>query len=231
MTMPSQQPAEGDPACETPSRVAPLGRPSPYGDPAAIDGLGGVAAPLLGGFSLALIGLVGQVPQNIRWPDLALLLLSLTAVAMLAAVQFTYRARRFAATPADAAGWHPDFADSPERRDRVYAEIRANRIAHRVWSARARLFYNAGVCLLLLGLAVTLVPPEMPHVIRIVTVALVLLGFAGELVLIGGGWLLAGRLGGRLPHRVQLAAWWLTSADPLTRPETTQTPHPIPRSP
>jgi hypothetical protein len=38
--------------------------------------MGGIAAPLLAGFSLTLLGLVIQVEDELRWPDLALLLLS-----------------------------------------------------------------------------------------------------------------------------------------------------------
>lgn len=218
VTVARAQPAS-DPAAGASRPVPPLGRPSPYGEPAAVDSLGGIAAPLLAGFSLALIGLVAQAPQSSRWPDLALLLLAGTTVVMLASVQFAFRARRFAVTPAEAAGWHPDFPDDPERQERVYAEIRAHRRAHRVWSQRARLAYNTGVCLLLLGLATTLLPAGRPSALRLSTVVLVLLALVGELTLLACGWLHGNRYRWRLPYRLSLAAWWLASADPLARPE------------
>jgi MFS family permease len=145
------------PAAE-PARQLWAARPTPYGAPAAVEGLGGIVAPLLAGFSLTLLGLVVQAEDDLRWPDLALLLLSLAVVLLVLVVQFAFRARQHATTPAQAKEWWPDFDHDPERQQRVYQELAVYAACHAWWTTRARALYNTAVCVLLLGLAVVLVP-------------------------------------------------------------------------
>ncbi|MFE5718735.1 hypothetical protein [Streptomyces erythrochromogenes] len=180
--------------------------------------MGSVAAPLLAGFSLTLLGLILQVQQHVRWPDLALLLLGLPVVAFLGSLQYAMRAQEFDVTPADASLWHPDLATSAERRDLVHEEIRAHRAAHVRWAARARTLYNFGICFLLAGLAVMLVPPGTPTPVRWAAVGVVLAGLLGELGLMFAGWCLNGPLRDRLPAPLARFLWWIASADPLVRP-------------
>jgi hypothetical protein len=61
----------------TPSR-SPWDVPYPYGQSAAIDSMGGIAAPLLAGFLVTLAVFVMSTPQTFRWvePTLALLLVA-----------------------------------------------------------------------------------------------------------------------------------------------------------
>jgi hypothetical protein len=176
-------------------RYVPI--PYPYGVQAAADGLGGVAAPMLAGFAVALLGLVLQVERDLRWAGLSLLLFAAAAVLFLQVVQFHARARAFASSPKQALDWYDD-ADDPERVRRVRAELRQHDAAWRFWIRRARLCYNAGVVVLLCGSAVILVPArnESFGVFRIAAIVVVLAGAFYETLTMINGWL--GRLD-RLP--------------------------------
>jgi len=132
--------------------------PDPYGAYAAVDGLGGVASPLLAGFAVTLIALVVQIEERLRWPNAGLAVLALAMVLFLQVVQLNARAKGYAVTPAQAAEWYDDMAD-PDRRAVVRWELRHH---HDAWSAlvrRARFRYNVGILALLAGTAGMLVPP------------------------------------------------------------------------
>jgi hypothetical protein len=201
-----------------PRRTPPLGRPSPYGEPAAIEGMGGVAAPLLAGFSIALLGLVLQIESHLRWPNLALLLLASAGVMLLTAVQYAYRARRYVTTPSEAADWYPEFDQDPPRQASVYEELRAHHDAHLFWARRARTTYNLAIGVLLLGLAVALVPKATVQPLRSAAIVAVLLGLLLEILQLVAGWLIALGRPDRLPFWLARAAWWASSGDPLLRP-------------
>lgn len=64
------------PGSSGPRDWSPWSVPKPYGAPAALQSAGTVAAPLLAGFSFALVGLVLTSPERIRWPDATLVLLT-----------------------------------------------------------------------------------------------------------------------------------------------------------
>jgi hypothetical protein len=196
-------------------------RPTPYGAPAAVEGMGGIVAPLLAGFSLALLGLVIQAEDDLRWPNLALLLLSVAIVLLVLVVQFAFRARQYAATPSQAKDWWPDFDHNPERQQRVYEELSVYLACHRWWTTRARALYNTAIGVLLLGLAVVLVPKHPIGPLRAAAIAAVLAGLVMEVLLLVGGWLLAPPRAGlreRLPGWVARLAWWLASGNPLVKP-------------
>jgi hypothetical protein len=182
--------------------------------------MGTVVAPLLAGFSITLLGIVVQYDKALRWPDLALLLLATASVLLLSVVQFTYRAHRYATIPNEAKSWYPEIERDRAQRDRVYEELRNHRACHQFWAGRARRLYNVAICVLLLGISVVLVPSSPMGPLRVAAAGVVLLGLAGELLLLTAGWLLApGRRGRRGRRgRVARAAWWLASGDPLTRP-------------
>jgi hypothetical protein len=196
-------------------------RPTPYGVPAAVEGMGGIVAPLLAGFSLALLGLVIQVEDDLRWPDLALLLLAIAIVLLVLVIQFAFRARQYAATPSQVKEWWPDFDHNPERQQRVYEELGVYLACHRWWTARARALYNTAIGVLLLGLAVVLVPKHPIGPLRAAAIVAVLAGLSAETVLLAAGWLLGqpqARLRERLPGWVARLAWWLGSGNPLLKP-------------
>lgn len=128
----------------------------------SIQAAGTVAAPLLAGASFTLVALVLQAPTPFgRWQDAALLLLVAAGLAQVFAVQSVIWTRRYMATPDDLRQWFPDdFTGHGERPtawirqlQRFYDE-RARR-----WAARTRAWINAGITLLLAGIAVGVVPP------------------------------------------------------------------------
>ena len=57
------------------------------------------AAPLLGGFSIALIGVVAQATDHFRWPGVALLLLACASIAFIICVQTAFWARQYLVRP------------------------------------------------------------------------------------------------------------------------------------
>src|SRR3954452_12145240 len=84
-------------------------RPTLYGEPAAVDMISTIAAPVLAGFTVALIGVVAQAPANFRWPGIALLLLLLTAVLFVMCLQCGFWARQYLVSRDEAASWFDDF--------------------------------------------------------------------------------------------------------------------------
>lgn len=160
----------------------PPAPPDPYGAFAAVDGLGGVASPLLAGFAVTLIALVIQVEAHLRWPNAVLVLLGLAAVLFLQVVQLNARAKGYAVTPAQAREWYADFA-SPERQKVVHWELRHHYAcwAHLVRRTRTR--YNLGVLVLLTGIAIMLVPRGKGlDAVRISAIAVIALGALVEVL-------------------------------------------------
>jgi hypothetical protein len=147
-----------------PSVVAPLKNtwnyPVPYGGPAAIEGMGLIAAPLLAGFSMALVVLVIDKYNELRFPDWALLLLVLAAVLLIMSVQFTFSARSYFVTPDQLKEWWPDLGDERRWKQQRPAQWRYYD-RYQMWAGRARRSYNAAIMVLLLAISVVLVPkPE-----------------------------------------------------------------------
>ncbi len=157
--------------------------PAPYGAPAAVEAMASVAAPLLAGFSLALIGLVLPSQKLLRWPELALFLLVLSALLLLAAVQHGFWARQYIATPSDLSQWWPDLDESEERLLMVRREQWSYQTIYTVYAGRARAAYRLGILALLAAVAVVVVPDrplgEVPAG-RLAVVGLAVFGFLLE---------------------------------------------------
>jgi MFS family permease len=153
--------------------------PYPYGDAAAIDSMGAVAAPLLAGFSVTLAALVLSAPSHFRWVSVTLVLLVIAALALIMALQFAFRARQFVVSPAEIEQWWPDAA-SPERRQMLRREQREHRAEYTTWSNSARHAYNTGILFFVAGLTSALVRPGPISNGRLTAIALALLGVVGE---------------------------------------------------
>ncbi|MGH3680831.1 MAG: hypothetical protein ACRDT2_11370 [Natronosporangium sp.] len=186
--------------------------PNPYGAFAAVDGLGGTAAPLLAGFSITLMVLVIELAATLRWPDLALVLLGAAVVMFLQVVQLNARARGYAVTPAQVREWYPDF-DHPDRQAIVVRELRHHRACWVYLVRRTRLRYNLGILALLCAIAAVLVPRGDVGGWRLAAIAMVLVGVGLELLEIVDGQLRRGRgrQAGGWPRR---SLRWLAPADP-----------------
>jgi hypothetical protein len=98
-----------------------------------IRSVGDVAAPLLAGFSLASVITVTAAADQFRWPGGVILLLTIAAVALIAAVETTRRGVR---------GYVPSWGSPrPE-----------------AWRRRTWAMYHLGIIALLGGLGLALVP-------------------------------------------------------------------------
>ena len=141
-------------------------RPSPYGAPDSVQASGTVAAPLLAGFTITLMGLVVDTSNNgIRHRDTALLVLMAAVAFLLAAIQCAYSARRYMVLPDELTSWWPAVNDPENRgRDSLLRQLQDEQFAHRLlqtqWADRFRFTYHMGIVLMLAGLAVVLIPPS-----------------------------------------------------------------------
>src|ERR1700678_3435041 len=121
---------------------------------------GTVAAPLLAGASFTLVVLVLQSSAPFgRWQDLALLLFVTAGLAQVFAVQSVIWTRRYMVTPDELRAWFPeDFTDG-ERPTPWLLNVQADADeSARTWANRTRMWINAGLSLLLAGIAVGVVP-------------------------------------------------------------------------
>jgi MFS family permease len=119
--------------------------------------MGGVAAPLLAGFAVTLAGLVITAPKHFRWQNATLVFLSLAAFALVAALQFTFRARQFAVTPREMADWWPD-AYGEYRQEELRWELREHRREYKKWANLARYAYNFGLLAFAAGFTCAIIP-------------------------------------------------------------------------
>jgi hypothetical protein len=166
----------------------------PYGRPAAIENVGVAAAPLLAGFSFALVGLILQienVERKVAEPNIALAMLVAAGLLLVNAVQCAFNARQYH-VPADE--WQSLVELFPEGRRRN--QLWENQVKwvkmQAKWVARTRRLYNLGVLVLFAGVATTLLPPGPVTEIdepRLVAVGLAVGGLIIEFV-----WVLSGEL-------------------------------------
>jgi hypothetical protein len=120
------------------------------------DGLGTmatIAAPMLAGFTIALAGVVAQAADKFRWPGVALLLLTISAVLLVTSVQAGFWSQRPVAL------WRITF-----------------------WRIAAARTYAAGIVVLFLGLSAVLVPPDISNAWRWAAASIALLAAVGETI-------------------------------------------------
>jgi hypothetical protein len=179
----------GDPTNLDPRRYVPrTGRnvwalPNPVGYLESIQSAGSVAAPLLAGASFTLVALVLQSATPFgRWQDLALLFLIAAGLAQIFAVQSVIWTRRYMVTPDELRQWYPDdFTPGGERPTQWLLNVQGdNDQAARRWANRTRGWINAGISLLLAGIAVGVVPPGHVSPMRWVVVTVAWIGVAVE---------------------------------------------------
>jgi hypothetical protein len=157
-------------------------RPAPFGHPAAIESLASIAAPLLAGFSITLIAVVGQAPQEFRWPGITMTILAAAASVLVWSVQCGFWTRQYAVSRADVYDWFGDFKNDPGLEADIQAEqIKGGRL-YRGWERRTRRSYAAGILLLLAGVATCVAPPQ-PGKKTGVTVAQPFLRWVGVVVI------------------------------------------------
>ena len=113
----------------------------------------GVAAPLLAGFSLSLIGVLAQLPENsgVRWKDWAFLILLLAGLLYLGSMHFALNAAHLRVSDDQL----KEVCDSNAQYEALKA---AYRHAHEEDDVRASAAFTVACTLLIGGVTVILVP-------------------------------------------------------------------------
>jgi hypothetical protein len=132
-------------------------RPVLFGEPAAIEVMSTIAAPLLAGFSITLLGVVAQAAANFRWPGIAMVLLLISAALLIMCVQCGFWARQYVVSREEASVWFADFAES-SRQEQVRLEQVAFAKVYEGWARRAKRLYRFALLALLASLLVVLLP-------------------------------------------------------------------------
>ena len=133
-------------------------RPANVGRAEEVKGFGGVVSPLVAGFSLAAIAQV--VSSNTPPPraDWAIVAFTVTAAALLLAVQFSFLFVRHSATPEERLIWHPEARvhRATLERERI-KQAKDHQIAQ-TYYARATICFNVGIVGFFAGLVMLVVP-------------------------------------------------------------------------
>jgi Trypsin-co-occurring domain 2 len=130
--------------------------PTPLGRGKAIEGMAGIAAPLLAGFSITLIGVIAGDPSHFRWPGAALAMLVITSSLLIGTVQCGFRARQFLYSAGDWRDWRPDLYGP--HRDSLAGQQEEEYLQWQSWERRAGWAYNIAICSLAVSLALTVAP-------------------------------------------------------------------------
>jgi hypothetical protein len=191
--------------------------PNPYGLFATAEGLGGIAAPLLAGFAVTMVGLVVQIADQLRWPDESLTLLGAAAVLLLQVVQLSARARGYAVTPAQAREWYSDIEQNPDRARVVNWELRHHMACWRALVRQARIRYNLAIVLLLSGVAVLLIPKKTADLtpMRGLAIAVIVIGVLIEAAAIGADWARSAPAGSIWSKIPPLPRWVVPTVPPV----------------
>jgi hypothetical protein len=133
-------------------------RRRPINYPKQTEMAGGIAAPLLAGFSLTTVTQL-VIGQDHPWLfQYAIAMFVIAAVLLVNTVQFSATALGYAATPSDRLDYNPEAALVPDilrivrKRQWEEMELRAK------YSSRASLCYNYGLLAFLAGLGLIIVP-------------------------------------------------------------------------
>ena len=158
--------------------------PTPYGAPAATESLSTIAAPLLGGFSVAVASLVISASDKFRLFSISLLLLAVAFVLLVLCVQCGFWSRYYFVKPDEDVAWWPDYDSNVDRQAMVHSEQQEWYVLYRIWAARSRKTYSLGIVAFLLGLSMALVPSGTgwQAVVQWITVGIVGLAAIGEAI-------------------------------------------------
>jgi hypothetical protein len=133
-------------------------RPVYLGRPAASEAIAAVAAPLLAGFSVTLIGVVAQDADKFLLPGVAMCFLALAAIFFLVALQSGFQARLYLTTPGDVDEWNPGYAQNNATTAVEMAKQNQASKGFVAWNLRSKRYYGFGLLSLLVGVAATLAP-------------------------------------------------------------------------
>ncbi|MDQ1022615.1 cell division protein FtsW (lipid II flippase) [Streptomyces umbrinus] len=134
------------------------GRPRLIGEPHAAEQAQFIAAPLLAGAAVALIGVLAADGARFRWPGPAILCFTAAAICLIGSIQLAFRARRHLYSPAELYDWWK--GQTPPEQEVLVEEQQRNFELWLRWTNRAGTAYNLGVTALGVGAVGLLAPPE-----------------------------------------------------------------------
>jgi hypothetical protein len=175
--------ATGTPLDRTGVPANTWGPPTPIGYHAALQSVGGIAAPLLAGFSFTMTSVLLTASSHpLRWLNVALALFVAAGLVLIFAVQSAVWLQSYAAKPSDYMDWYPQnvFGSSPDS-TLVKKQIDDFGKAGK-WAKRTRRLYNLGILLLLGAITTAVVPPGSISLERAVVIGIGAVGFLVELV-------------------------------------------------
>lgn len=120
-----------------------------------LGGVASIAAPLLAAGSLAVIGVIIQEPDSLRFPTLALAILATAATALVLSVSASVWAAYYDVTPP---GDALVTMTAPRMTHREYYDALNAYAAYRFWVQVTRKAYHVGLYSLWIGLGIALVP-------------------------------------------------------------------------
>ncbi|WP_326655651.1 hypothetical protein [Streptomyces sp. NBC_01750] len=124
----------------------------------AIESVSTVAAPLLAGGAVAMLGVLAADADKFRWPGPSLLLLALAAISLVACVQWGFRARTFLYSVSEAEE-HYDGTLSADERELWMQRSHEDLIRWRRGTGLAALCYNLGLVAFGAGISLAVAPP------------------------------------------------------------------------
>jgi hypothetical protein len=125
-----------------------------------IEGLAGIAAPVLAGFCLALIGVIAQAPSQFRWPGATLIVLMTPIFCLLYAVRAGYLARAYLYGADALKEYFAENGISPELTKQALPRAQRRLLGGYKKASRLTLLaYGAGISALWVCIAMTVAPP------------------------------------------------------------------------
>jgi hypothetical protein len=116
-----------------------------------MEGIVSITAPVLAGFSLALVGIIAQDPAHFRWPGATLVALIVTIFCMIDTIRIWAATRN---TPE-----MESFSDSSLSAADLILEQGRNRVRYRKRVLGISLRWGVGICSLWACIAMTAAPP------------------------------------------------------------------------
>jgi len=184
----------------------------------AIQITGTMVAPILAGFTFAILVLVLVPPAKnqvdpLRWRDQVLALLVFSALFLIISTQAAITARTTLVKPDELRAWHPSHIDAEDRPTEWLAARQKALARHTAAASTAcRHTYNAGTLLLFTAIAVLLVPPSPVDSARRAALAAAVIAVAIEATWLTGISLREKHLRGRLPTLLTPACYAIGAA-------------------
>ena len=135
-------------------------RPNPLGQVELVRGLGGIASPLMVGFSLAAISILVTSDRPPRFAEWGTAAFSLASLLLLFAMRYAFMVLRHSASPGERIAWFPEArVDAASLAIERLNQAEDVRLAD--WYARiAEILFELGQLAFLSGLVILLIPTD-----------------------------------------------------------------------